>query len=608
MRCLLPLILLVAPLTATGHEPQFDTRDAMIAMRDGVKLHTRIFTPQGAHGPLPFLITRTPYGAAGNPASSFSGAAKELFDEGYIFVSQDIRGRHRSEGQFVMMRPPRDRRDPRAVDESTDAYDTIEWLLHNVHGNNGRAGMYGISYPGWLTVMAMLDPHPALRAASPQASPADMWMGDDFHHQGSFRLSYGFEYAALLETSKDSNSNFKFDIADLFEWYLKLGPLGNVNRTFFHSALPTWNDFVAHPDYDSFWQRQAFVNYIGAVKVPALNVAGWWDQEDFYGPMKVYEALEKFDRDHRNYLVVGPWNHGQWGGGTGRSLGKIDFGSDTGSWFREHIQAPWFAYWLKDKGTLDLAEATVFESGSNEWKRYRAWPPQEGVEKRSLYLREGGRLSFAAPESGAAAADSADTFLSDPLHPVPYRQRPIGPTYGGLPGWAAWQVEDQRFVYLRPDVAAWATEPLAADIVMPGAIAAQLYCSTTGTDADWVVKLIDVYPEADQSEALLNGYQLMIAADVLRGRYRNSFEKPEAIAPGEVAAYRVDLLSRNHRFRRGHRIMVQVQSTWFPLIDRNPQRYVPNIFAAAEADFRAAEHRVWRTRQWPSQVDVTVLR
>jgi uncharacterized protein len=599
-------LLFAAPLAAAQKPaPAFDTREEMIPMRDGVRLHTLIYTPKSAGGPLPFLFTRTPYGIASSPDRSFAGPAKELFDEGYIFVAQDIRGRHKSEGRFVMLRLPRDRSDPAAIDESTDAYDTIEWLLKAVPGNNGRVGIYGVSYPGWLTLMAMLDPHPALRAASPQASPADMFLGDDFHHHGAFRLSYGFEYAALLETSKDENTRFRFDVADTFEWFVKLGPLANVNGRYFHGELPTWNDFAAHPDYDAFWQRQAFVRYIDALKVPALNVAGWWDQEDFYGPMKIYEALERHDSRHLNYLVVGPWNHGQWAADEGRRLGRIDFGAATGEYFRRRIQAPWFAWWLKDRGRLDLAEATVFETGSSRWERYDHWPPQDGVAEKDLYFLPGARLGFEAPRE--EGDDACDRFLSDPAHPVPYRQRPIGPIFGGQ-GWAAWQVEDQRFVYLRPDVAAWATDPLESDLVMPGALAARIYASTTGTDADWVVKLIDVYPEKDAGDPALDGYQLMIAADVLRGRFRNGFEHPQAVLPGEVAEYRIGLLSRNHSFRNGHRIMVQVQSTWFPLIDRNPQKYVANIFRAEAADFQAATHRVWRSRQWPSHLAVTVKR
>lgn len=594
----LALALCLFSCTACSLVTDFQIREEMIPMRDGTRLFTRIYTPNSAKGPLPFLIQRTPYGSSNSPAKAFASSAKPLFDEGYIFVSQDIRGRHKSEGTFVMMRTPRDRTNAKAFDEASDAYDTIEWLLRNVPNNNGRAGMYGVSYPGWLTLMASLDPHPALRAVSPQASPADMYMGDDFHHYGAFRLSYGFEYATLMEASKD-NTHFSFDIADTFEWYLKLGPLANANARYLQGKLPTWNDFAAHPNYDEFWQRQAFLRYIDAVKVPTLNVAGWWDQEDFYGPMQIYAQLEKFDRKHQNYLVAGPWNHGQWAGDEGRRLGRIEFGSATGDYFRERIQAPWFAHWLKDKGKLDLAEATVFETGSNRWERYDAWPPKRRVHDRELYFRADGQLSFDAPRD----SEAFDSFLSDPLHPVPYRHRPIGPTYPGG-GWPTWQVEDQRFVDLRPDVLTWSTEPLKDDVVASGTLGVTLYAATTGTDADWIAKLIDAYPERGAED--LSGYQLMIAGDVLRGRFRKGFEQPLPVVAGEVNEYRIPLLSRNHCFQKGHRILVQVQSTWFPVIDRNPQKFVDNIFLAKAEDFQTATHRVYRSRQWPSHLSITM--
>jgi putative CocE/NonD family hydrolase len=363
----------------------FDVSDVMIPARDGVKLHTRIFVPKGPRGPLPFLMKRTPYGIGG-AESSFAGYMKDLADEGYIFVFQDIRGRYGSEGTFMMQRPARKPGDTGAIDEGTDTYDTIEWLLKNVANNNGRVGMLGVSYDGWTTMMATLEPHPALKAVSPQASPADMWLGDDFHHNGAFRLSYGFEYAAEMETSKE-NENFAFDRYDTYEWYLALGPLSNVNAKYLHGKIPTWNDYVAHPDWDAFWQRQTMVPRLTSAKVPMLTVAGWWDQEDFYGPVTIYEALEKHDEGNLNYLVVGPWNHGGWGHGEGNKLGAIDFGSATSQYFRERVQAPWFAYWLKDKGKLDQTEALTFEAGSNRWRSWSAWPPRQQTKDRDLYFQ-----------------------------------------------------------------------------------------------------------------------------------------------------------------------------------------------------------------------------
>jgi putative CocE/NonD family hydrolase len=463
--------------------------DAMIPTRDGVKLHTVIFKPGNAAEPLPILLERTPYGAPGDEKAVRARYA-HLAADGYIFAFQDIRGRFTSEGVFVMQRPVRDKSDPKAIDESTDTYDTIEWLLKNVTGHNGRVGMLGISYGGWLTTMALLDPHPALKAASEQASPADMFLGDDFHHNGAFRLSYGFEYAALLETSKETNTNFAFDRADTYQWYLDLGALSNVNEKYFHFKLPTWNDFVNHPDYDQFWQKQAFYSYIGTPKVPNLNVAGWWDQEDFYGPVEIYELFEKSDTNRLNYLVAGPWNHGGWARGDGSRLGEIPFDSSTSKYFRTEIEAPWFAYWLKDKGARDFPEAMVFETGSNRWKKYDSWPPRT-AQSTKLYFHEDGKLSWDPP---AADGEHFDSYISDPAHPVPYRHRPISPTYPGG-GWPTWLVEDQRFVDDRPDVLTWATEPLKTDVKIAGDIVAQLYASTSGSDSDWIVKLIDVYPE-----------------------------------------------------------------------------------------------------------------
>ena len=435
------------------NDSQFVKTDAMIPVRDGVKLHTVIFAPRDAQERLPILLERTPYGAMADE-KALRGRYAHLIADGYIFAFQDIRGRFQSEGQFVMQRPVRDKHDAKAIDESTDTYDTIQWLLDNVKGHNGRAGMLGISYGGWLTTMALLDPHPALKAASEQASPADMFLGDDFHHNGAFRLSYGFEYAALLETSKDANTNFAFDRADTYQWYLNLGALPNVDEKYFHGKMPTWGDFVGHPNYDGFWQQQSFSPYIEKPKVPNLNVAGWWDQEDFYGPVKIYELFEKNDPDHLNFLVAGPWNHGGWARSDGSKLGAISFDSATSKYFRNHIEAPWFAYWLKDKGRRDFPEAMVFQTGSNRWEKYDAWPPRD-ARPRNLYLREGGSLSF-DPPAGNGEGEGFDSYVSDPAHPVPYRHRPISPTYPGG-GWPIWLVEDQRFVDGRPDVLTWQT-------------------------------------------------------------------------------------------------------------------------------------------------------
>ncbi|MHB8638976.1 MAG: CocE/NonD family hydrolase [Candidatus Acidiferrales bacterium] len=586
----------------------FSKMDVMIPMRDGVHLHTEIYVPKNSNGPLPFLITRTPYGT-NDDAKGYSrifNIYQEMIPEGYIFVMQDIRGRYKSEGKFVMQRPPRDRRDPKSIDEGTDTYDTIDWLVKNVPNNNGRAGLLGISYGGWLTTMALLEPHPALKAVSEQASPADMFLGDDFHHNGAFRLSYGFEYAAMMETGK-TNFIFHFDKYDTYEWYLALGPLGNVDKNYLHGQLPTWEDFVNHPNYDSFWRKQAFYPYLKNMHltVPDLNVAGWWDQEDFYGPVKIYETLEKHDTNHLNYLVVGPWNHGGWSHGDGSSLGRVQFGSATSKYFRENVQAKWFAYWLKGKGSLPFQKALTFQTGSNKWVPFDSWPPKTGVTAKKLYFRSSGGLSFDPPrQTGAKAFDS---YISDPAHPVPYRHRPIEETYGPGSHWYTWLVEDQRFVDSRPDTVSWSTGALDHDVCVAGDIVAHLYASTTGSDSDWVAKLIDVYPENYTPEPSMGGYELMIADEVFRGRFRNSFEKPEAIVPNQVTPYTIDLHTNDHCFLTGHRIMVQVQSTWFPIIDRNPQKFVPNIFKASASDYIKTTQKIYRSRQYPSRVEVPVV-
>jgi len=586
----------------------FTKTDVMIPMRDGVRLHTEIYVPRNAHGPLPFLITRTPYGTNDDKKgySKLFNIYQEMIPEGYIFVMQDIRGRYKSEGQFVMQRPPRDPKDPKAIDEATDTYDTIEWLVKNVPNNNGRAGLLGISYGGWLTTMALLDPPPALTAVSEQASPADMFLGDDFHHNGAFRLSYGFEYAAMMETGK-TNFMFHFDKYDTYEWYLDLGPLSNVDKKYLHGELPTWEDFVNHPNYDSFWRKQAFYPYLKNMHltVPDLNVAGWWDQEDFYGPVEIYETLERHDTRHLNYLVVGPWNHGGWAQGDGSSLGRVQFGSATSKYFREHVQAAWFAYWLKGKGRLPFKKALTFQTGSNKWVAFDAWPPKTGVTPKKLYFRSGGKLSFEPPqETGARAFDS---YISDPAHPVPYRHRPIEETYGPGSHWYTWLVQDQRFVDSRPDTVSWLTGALDQNVCVAGDIVTHLYAATTGSDSDWIAKLIDVYPEQYAAEPSMGGYELMIADEVFRGRFRHSFEKPEAIVPNRVTPYTIDLHTNDHCFLKGHRIMVQVQSTWFPIIDRNPQKFVPNIFKAKASDYIKTTQRIYRSRQYPSNVEVPVL-
>jgi uncharacterized protein len=585
----------------------FEKSEVMIAMRDGVKLHTEIYAPRAASEPLPILMNRTPYGISSEDkgVSGMLYRYADMVPDGYIFVFQDIRGRYGSEGKFEMLRPIHDPGDTKGTDESTDTYDTIDWLVKNVAHNNRRVGLDGISYDGFLVTMGMVNPHPSLKAASEQACMGDTWLGDDFFHNGAFRLSYAFEYTTLVETSNE-NYSFPFDRFDMFEWYMGLGAISHANDRYFHGKIPTWNNFVAHPNYDEFWKRRAVAYGLKEPTVPNLNVAGWWDQEDFYGPVATYERLEKSDRKNLNFLVAGPWNHGGWGGGPGKSLGPIPFGSDTGVYFRQKVEAPWFAFWLKDKGTLPLKEALLFQTGSDTWTTFDSWPPRE-AKPRALYFRENGALSFdPAQQSG----DAFDSYDSDPAHPVPYRHPPIDMTYpNDHPGsWYTWLVQDQRFVDERPDVLTWQTGELAEEVALAGQATAKLFATTTGSDADWVVKLIDVYPENYPPDWKLSGYELMIADEIFRGRFRNSFEKPEPISPGVVTPFTIDLHTANHVFKKGHRIMVQVQSTWFPLYDRNPQKFVPNIFQAKESDFQQATQRIYRSKQYPSNVEIAVIR
>ena len=581
-------------------------QEVMIPMRDGVRLQTVIISPTGASSALPILLRRTPYGVPEKEAAAEALATDPSANK-WIRVAQNLRGRFKSEGKFVMQRPPHDPSEANGVDETTDAWDTVEWLIHNVPNNNGKVGLLGTSYDAWTAVMASLNPHPAVKAVVEQASPADMFLGDDFHHNGAFRLSYGFEYSALLETTTAENYHFQFDRADTYEWYLNLGPLRNADARYFHGKIPTWHDFVSHPNNDTFWQRQTVIHYIHDVKVPILHVAGWWDQEDFYGPQKIYAAMEKFDHNHWNYFVAGPWNHGQWGG-KGERLGPVEFGADTSKWYRDNVMTPWFAYWLRGEGELHLPEATTFETGTNQWQHYEAWPPAKQIDERRLYFGAGRKLSFDRPT--ATDKPGYDEYVSDPANPVPYRPRPVTPTYPGAE-WPVWLVQDQRFVDHRPDVLSYETEPLVSDLRVTGDLVTELAASTSGTDSDWAVKLIDVYPEDapddQETHTKMGGYQLIIADEILRGRFRNNFEHAEPLPANKPVRYQIDLHTNDHVFRKGHRVMIQIQSTWFPVYDRNPQTFVPNIFEASESDYRKAVQRVYHTPEFASAIVLPVV-
>ncbi len=580
-----------------------------IPMRDGVKLFTVVLSPGSTNKSLPFLIERTPYGAdfplkedsflnTGSLPSYYRSMARE----GYILVVQDIRGKFKSEGSFEMCRPLYHLTDKTRTDESTDAWDTIDWLIKNIKGNNGKAGILGISYNGYMALDASVDPHPALKASSPQASPADMFLGDDFHHNGAFRLSYGFEYSYLVENEKASNSSFAFPQFDLFEWYLNLGALKNVNKRYFNDKLPAWNNFVKHPNYDSFWIRQSSLTSIQRPQIPIMHVGGYYDQEDLNGPQIMYGQLEKKDSFQRNFIVLGPWNHGQWAAEKADSLGKISFESKTAVWFQD-LQKKWFDFWLKGIGDGKFIEANCFQTGSNQWKAYNTWPPKN-AEVRKLYAYSNRTAGFLKPTSNQGSV----TYTSDPAKPIPYRTRPIEATYGRGSRWKSWHVEDQRFVSTRPDVVSFVMDSLQEDLTVTGKVIAHLFAGTTAGDADFVVKLIDVYPNVDPKNIMMSGYELPVAMEVFRGRFRKSFSTPEPLIPNKPEKIVIDLHDINHTFLKGHRIMIQVQSSWFPIIDRNPQKYVRNIFDADEKDFIKAVHTIYCNNQYASYIELPIMK
>jgi putative CocE/NonD family hydrolase len=589
----------------------------MIPMRDGVHLQTVILTPRDQKQPLPILLRRTPYGVPDKPDSlEHSTSMKELVNDGYIFVVQNLRGRFKSEGTFALSSRV-DLNNPKATNETTDAYDTIDWLVKNVPNNNGRVGIFGVSYDGLTAGMTLLNPHPALKAVSEQASPADQWMNDDMHRYGALRESYAVEYSVLEQAEKNANTHFKFDTYDTYDWYLKLGPLTNVNSKYLHGNIPYWNEITEHPNYDSFWKGEAWINQLHSTPVPALNVAGFWDQEDPWGPWRIFRNSEQNDARHTNYIVAGPWNHGGWRAPQGDKIGMIPLGGHaTAREFRQNIEAPFFRHWLHGSGDNFTWQAKTFQTGSNTWHEYSAWPPQQ-AKPTNLYLRADGTLSFDAPQS---AGNPYVQYISDPADPVPYRPRPISPTYPGG-DWRLWEVEDQRFVEHRPDVATFVSAPLDHDVVVTGPLAADLFASTSGTDSDFVVKLIDVYPDNAQPDAWnadegpkpdeyahsLNGYELPIAMEVRRGRFNKSYENPAPLVPNQPTEFLIPLRDRDHVFLKGHRIMVQVQSTWFPLIDRNPQKFVPSIYTAKASDYVPATQRIYCAPKTPSHIVLPIM-
>jgi putative CocE/NonD family hydrolase len=582
--------------------------DVMIPMRDGTRLHAQVWRPKDAVGPLPILMSRSPYGYTLDAVTNlFTKSYKELAADRYIFVLEDIRGRLGSGGSFVNLRPRKVGKG--GVDESTDTYDSIDWLVKNLPANNGRAGVIGVSYGGWTAAMATIDPHPALKAVSSQASLNDMFIGDDFLHNGAFRLDYAWSWVTLLETDGRTMKPFDFGgETDAYAWYLKQHDLASLDRQHLGVDMPSWQNFVKHPAYDAYWRAQRATNNMPTkVATPNLIVAGWYDQEDFYGPLSIYEEQEKGDTKNLNYLVVGPWNHGGWRG-AGAAYGPYDMQGATGDWYRQEVELPWFRYWLKNHGTLHQPKALIFQTGSNRWQRLDNWPLKRGTVTRNLYLHDNGKLSFQAPQPGEAPRDS---FVSDPADPVPYRDRtaaPIKPFIAEGSSWATWLADDQAPFARRKDVLFWQTDPLTEDVSISGNVAAKLFASTTGSDADWVVKLVDIYPKDKSVSSELRGRQRMIANDVFRGRFRNGYGKPQAITPNAVLDYAIPLHSASHVFQKGHRIGVQIQSSWFPLINRNPQTYVDNILKAKAIDFRRQTHSVYHTIRQPSAITVSLKR
>jgi putative CocE/NonD family hydrolase len=612
-----------SPATFTPVHDGFDyaRREEMIPMRDGVKLHTVILVPRGAKG-APILLTRTPYDASaltthaasahlGPILSGYDNATDVIVEGGYIRVVQDVRGKHGSEGDYVMNRPLRGPQNPTPVDHATDTYDTIDWLVKNVHESNGKVGILGISYDGFLPLMALVNPHPALKVSVPMNPMVDGWMGDDWFHNGAFRqqmLPYIYEQQADRQ-SRESWWSAHFDQYDMF---MQAGSAGDLGQRRGMEQLGFWRKVLAHPAYDAFWRDQAVDKTLAGqpLTVPVMLVHSLWDQEDIYGAIAVYKALEPKDTaNDRVFLVMGPWHHGQEIA-DGSALGPLRFGSDTALYFRREILRPFLDRYLKDgAGKADVAPVNAFETGTNAWRRLNAWPSGCDigctVTPSPLYLRADAALRFEAPAAGDRPFDE---YVSDPAKPVPFRARPIQPVgYSSTLTWAQWLVDDQREASGRPDVLALSSDVLTRAVKISGQPVVNLIAATSGTDADWVVKLIDVFPDEVAGVPALGGYQLMVAADIFRGRYRESLETPKAITADAPLPYRFALPTANHVFLPGHRIMVQVQSSWFPLYDRNPQAFVPNIFWAKPADFKKATQRIYHAPGQASFVELPLV-
>ncbi len=582
-----------------AHYTKYEYR---IPVRDGKKLFTSVYLPKDQSVPYPIMLDRTPYSVSPYGSDNFKtalGPSEKFAKEGFIFVYQDVRGRYLSEGEFVNMTPHKAvKRGPQDTDESTDTYDTIDWLIKNLPNNNGKVGMWGISYPGFYTSAGIIDAHPALKAASPQAPIADWFIGDDFHHNGTlylphmFRFFSGFGHPRPVPTlpPPPGSTPTVMTQEDGYSFFLGLGPLSNINEKYFKNDIPFWTEMTQHGTYDEFWQARNLLPHLKNIKPAVMTVGGWFDAEDLFGALNTYKEIEKNSPGATNTLVMGPWSHGGWGRSDGDSLGRVQFGSKTAAFYRDEIEFPFFNHWLKDKQDPKLPEAYVFETGSNQWRKEDAWPPKD-AQRKTLYFHPGGKLGFEAPND---AANPFDEYVSDPNKPVPY----IG---GQGPGMTReHMVEDQRFAWTRTDVLTYQTDVLDADVTLAGPVTASLFVSTTGTDSDFVVKLIDRYPEdfpdpePNPTGVHMGGYQQLVRGEAMRGKFRNSFSKPEAFTPGKQEKVEWKMPDIDHCFRRGHRIMVQVQSSWFPLVDRNPQKFM-DIFNAKVADFVKATQRIYHS-------------
>jgi putative CocE/NonD family hydrolase len=583
-----------------------------IPMRDGKRLFTAVYVPKDAGQPYPILLSRTPYSCRPYGVDRYRdnlGPSPLFARDGYVFAYQDVRGRWMSEGEFVNMRPQREAHNGSDdIDESTDTYDTIDWLLKHVPNHSGKVGLWGISYPGFYTAAGMINAHPALKAASPQAPVTDWFVGDDFHHNGALFLPHLFNFIADFgrprpEPTRRAGARFEHDTPDGYQFFLRMGPLSNADARYFKGGVPFWNEVMRHGTYDAFWRARNLRPHLRNIRPAVMTVGGWFDAENLFGALETYRHVEAHSPDATNTLVMGPWRHGGWSRGDGDQLGDVRFNAKTSAFYREHIELPFFQRHLKGRAAGPQPEAWVFETGTNQWRTHDAWPPKDARE-RALYLHAGGRLAFEPPPE-ETPRDAHDEYPSDPARPVPYFEK----TTIGMA--AEYMTADQRFAARRPDVLVYETDVLAEDVTLAGPLDAELHLATSGTDADWVVKLIDVYPDdypdpdPNPAGVRLGGYQQLVRGDVMRGKFRNSFEKPEPFTPGEPAAVKFRLQDIYHTFRTGHRIMVQVQSSWFPLVDRNPQTFV-DIYSARESDFRKATQRVYRSRELASRLVVRV--